>query len=503
MAILLISISTINYINTTTAISEKKSKSIGIQKVLGAKRNQLIYSLFIEILAPPIIAFVIAFFLAITFSKYFMPLLGLEISIATILSWKALLVFAFLGIIISFLATLYPVFYLSKLPILKIMSGYSLSGLHRNSILYKVLICFQFASSMFLIILLLQIAGQLDYLKNKDLGFDKDNVIVYTNIPYRAKKKLSLIKEELLKCNFINSITISKQIPGERMPETEFSFSQVPNSKWIECSLIRGDINYVPTLGMKLLKGRNFSDALSTDRNSIIINESAEKKLGTKDVLGKQVNLDGKIYSIIGVLKDFHVESLHKKIKPVLFILGKSGTTDLIINMNRNTYRKYSSTIETNIKKIAPEYIPDSYLLKDRFDRMYKPEEQTQKILIAFSYIAIIICIMGVWAFSSLFLQKKQKEIAIRKIHGANNYSLLGLLLMNFFPWILLAFIIAAPIAYIFSTNWLGEFAYKMSVSNMSFIITLISVCLVVLFAISYHYIKIIQIYPAAILRKE
>ncbi|NOU58884.1 FtsX-like permease family protein [Marinifilum caeruleilacunae] len=503
LAILLLLISTINFINTTTVISEKRSKSIGIQKVLGASRIQLIQNIILEIMIPPLIALIIAILLAFSLNNYFMPLLGFSIPLSAILSWKSIMILIILGIIVILLSTVYPALYLSKLPVLNIMSGYSATGIHRNSLLYKILLCFQFASSIFLIISLLQITQQINYLKKKDLGFNKNNVLVFTNISHQTKKKLPIIQGELCKLPFVKNVSSSKQIPGERMPEAEFKLFQAHDSKWSECNVIRGDCHYIPTLELNLLEGRNFRNYKNLDKDVTIINESAAKAIGKESLLGTQINLDGKIYSIIGIVQNFHIESLHNNIKPIFIVLGKSGTTDLAININSINQKNNINRIKSIFNDIAPEYIPFSYFLKDRFNQMYKSEDQIQRILLTFCYIAIIISIMGVWAFSSLFLQKKQKEIAIRKVLGANNINLFTLLIKNFLPWILIAFIISSPLVFIFISTWLDAYIYKIEISILYYIYTIISVIVVVIMAVIYHYLVMIKAQPVTILKKE
>lgn len=504
LAIFALLISTINFVNIFTALSEKRAINIGIHKIFGASRKDIIKQLFAEIFTITIISVIIAGIVVINYGEnYLVSLINIDLTNNSVQFWKIITIFIIIAIIVSILSGSYPSLYLSRLSPKVIFSGITSNGINRKSLLYKMLICVQFAIAIFLIISLLEINKQINYLKIKDLGFEKNNVLVFKNIPYQSQEKLFIIQEKLLGFSTIKDVTISKQVPGNRMPITEFKLKNSDNN-YSECNLIRVDNHYLSTFEIKLLQGRNFyNDSKYDESNNVIVNESALKALKIEQAINKQIILDDEIKTIIGVVKDFHLESLHSPIKPVIIYKGKSSTHDLIINTGQN----FSATTLNSINKIIsnniPEYVIDYYILGDFFDNMYKSEENTQKILTGLTYIGLIISFVGIWAFSSLFISKRMKEISIRKILGANNLSLLKLLLMDFAPWIALAFILSTPFAYYFVTNWTNKFSYNLNFSIESVIYTAICILTLTLLSIGYHFALIIKANPSEILKYE
>jgi len=251
------------------------------------------------------------------------------------------------------------------------------------------------------------------------------------------------------------------------------------------------------------LQGRNFYSDSKYDESSVIITESALKAIKTEHAINKQIVIDDEIKTIIGVVKDFHLESLHSPIKPVIIYKGKSSNHDLIVNVGQNFSNTSFNTIKEIISNNIPEYVVDYYMLGDFFDNMYKSEESTQKILKGLTYIGLLISFLGIWAFSSLFINKRIKEIGIRKILGANNLSLLKLLLMDFIPWIALALVLSTPTAYYFVTSWTNKFFYKLNFSIESVTYTIICIFTLTLISISYHFALIIKANPSKILKYE
>jgi putative ABC transport system permease protein len=503
LAIITLLISTINFVNIFTALSEKRATNIGIHKILGASRKEIVMQLFTEIFTITIISAIIAGIFVISYGdNYLVRLMDINLTYNSVQLWKILTIFIIIAIIVSVLSGFYPSLHFSRLSPKVIFTGITSKGINRKSLLYKILICVQFTIAIFLITSLFEINKQINYLKTKDLGFEKNHILVFTNIPYQSQEKLSVIQEEFLSLSFIKDVTISKQVPGNRMPITEFKLKSTDNN-YSECNLIRVDNHYLNTLGIKLLQGRNFYNDSKYDESSVIVNESALKAIKTEQVINKQIIIDDEIKTIIGVVKDFHLESLHSPIKPVIIYKGKSSNHDLIVNVGQNFSNTSFNTLKEIISNNIPEYVIDYYILGDFFDNMYKSEESTQKILTGLTYVGLLISFLGIWAFSSLFINKRIKEIGIRKILGANNLSLLKLLLMDFIPWIALALILSTPIAYYFATSWTNKFSYNLNFSIESVIYTIICILTLTLISICYHFALIIKANPSEILKYE
>ncbi|MDK2979184.1 MAG: putative transport system permease protein [Bacteroidales bacterium] len=505
LAFFAILISTINFTNIYIATSEKRSKTIGVQKILGATRGQISKQVFLEVTVIIAISCILAITIISFIGKHFIvQLMGVEGQDILIINRQVILIFVAIFLAIAVVTSSYPSLYLSSLSPLVVFSGLLKYGKSRKSLLYKILTCFQFAIAIMLIISLLEIHSQISYLKHKDLGFDKKQVVVFTNIPFELQSKLEIVQEQLLKLPFVKDVTLSKQIPGNRMPVSEFKLKN-SSENYYECNIIRADNHYINTLGLHLIKGRNFSDNnMNTQRQKyMIINERVLDKVGTKKILDQQIEFEEELYTIIGVVKDFHVKSLHHPLEPILIIQKRAGSRDLIVNIKTIVSEELINKITGVLYVNMPDYLPDYYILGDKFDNMYKSEERLMNILIGLTIIGLIISFMGVWAFTSLFIMNKMKEICIRKVHGASIYSILKFILNDFIPWIALALIITTPIAFYLLNKWVNNFSFMQGFSVSSIIYTIIIILGLVTLAVSYHLIKIVKTNPADVLRYE
>ncbi len=503
LAFFSILISTINFVNIFTAFSEKRIKLIVLNKVAGASNAKVGLQIFSEIFFMIFVSLVVAImFIAITGHHYLNILLDSGISKEQVFSFELLILFISIALLITLLSGIYPAFYLAKVSPAIGFSGINSSGISRKSLIYKTLICFQLIISIFLIINLSEIKNQIVYLKSKDLGFNKEHVLVFTNIPDQAQSNLNIVQDELRGLSFLNNITLAGELPGGSMPKSEFRGKDADNG-YIECNFLRIDSRYLSTFEMKLVYGRNLDETRENDKNCVIINESAARALGFQSPVDKKIILEEQEFSIIGVVKDFNLQSLHYPVTPIVFKLGASRNRDIIINTGPDFSQAKLEVIEATIAKNLSFYMPNYYFMKDRFDGMYKSEEHVQNIMVGITYIGIIISFMGIWAFSSLFIRKRLREIGLRKIFGANNISLINLLFRDFAPWVLLSFIISFPLAYYSITKFLNYFAYKVGFSIYSLFIAVVSVSFIIVLSMGFHYFQITKANPADILKYD
>lgn len=501
VAFFILLISAINFANITTALSEKKIRFFSINKVVGATNNSINKLLGMEIGIMILISFILAFIIALLTGKWcLMHLSGIKIIYTPSLITELLVYFTSISITLFFIAFLFSFISFSKISLRSGFSGISHSGKKWNFVLYKTLLCIQIIVAITLIGCLSKTHNQLVYLKSKNLGFDKENILVFNNFSFDMQKKIPLIKAGLLKLPFVEKVTVSGELPGSRMPRGSCRLNE--NLKEMDCCLLRVDSNYISTLGIPLIEGTFFDSRKESIKNSMVINETAAKIISQGSALGKSIEFWGTEYIITGVVKDFHITSLHDIIPPLLFVNESSSFCDIAIR-SRNLSNDNINTIKRIFKNNIPDYIPDYYWMSEKFDAMYKSEKQISHINWGLMIISIIITFMGVWSFASLFIGKKWKEMGVRKTFGANTKELIYILLKNFIHVITCSFILSIPLINIFVTYSDQQFAYKSDIIFSPYIISLAFITLIITGAICYHCHQITKLDAVEILKHD
>lgn len=456
VAFLIIVLSSINYLNYTVSLQYSKLKEIGISKTNGANKKQLVNNLLIEVTIGILISLIISVLLTSAFLPYTDVLFGRKVSLSDVNFYQLIPVFiaAILGIII--LNSLAPIYVLSRFSITEFLSG----NKKRNGkqVGRQVMLIFQLTVSIALIAIVMIIFKQLKYIKHYDLGYSAEQ-LVRLDLPYLYEKP-SVVKNEMEKLPFVINAALSDGYPGQI--KLMMGDGTEENRFMLNCIFISDD--YLKTMGMQLLQGRNF---LPSDKdNACIMNEEAVKQYGWESIQDKVYhngNDDG--YHVIGVVKNFNVESLHKAISPVVLLYNPDHRfANLSLRLSPGNVGQQMDRIKQVWNKTVA-YPMNFTFYSDQVQAMYNKEEKLAKSITFFSFIAVILTCMGLLGQFFLISLNRTKEIGIRKVNGANVFEILLLLNKNFLAWVLVSFVIAVPVAFYIMRLWLQNFAYKTTLS--------------------------------------
>ncbi len=507
VALFILIIACINFMNLTTARSANRAREVGIRKVLGTERKNLILQFLIESTLVALIAVLLAVTITYISLPYFNELASKELKISNIHLIVALPFVLFLSLIIGTLAGSYPAFFLSRFIPVEIIKG-KFSGGSKNGQLRSVLVIFQFAASIVLITGTIVIYRQLHYIQNKNLGYQRNQVFIINGF-YNLGKNTDAFKNEMLKVPGINNVTVSGYLPvsSERSNNSYFKNPAAAASTGFLMQNWQIDYNYIKTLGMKIIKGRNFSKDFGTDSSAIILNEKAVNQLGFKNPIEKKIytfTQDNKLigFNIIGVVEDFNFESLRQDIGPLCFRLGKDEGA-IAFKVDAAAVPNIIKQADDNWKRMASG-MPFNFTFMDRsFDEMYRSDQRVGEIALTFSVLAIFIACLGLFGLATFIAEQRTKEIGVRKVMGASVPSIFLMLSKEFIKWIFIADIIAIPIAYYFMNKWLQEFAYRIAINVWLFIISGSIVLIIALITVSFQAIKASTANPIESLRYE
>ena len=472
IALFILILACVNFMNLSTARSAERAKEVGIRKVLGSYRSHLIRLFLSESIIISLISIILSLFLTQIFLSSFNNLAGvtLEMPYSSPAFWVYILSG---GIFLGLLAGIYPAFFLSSFKPISIlhnsMSRGSNSGLIRN-----LLVIFQFSISIILIIGTIAVYNQLNYIQTKKLGFEKDQVIVLHDT-YVLGQQIESFKNEILKNPEFISGTISGFLPVANSNRNNTSFwkkGEPTSENSINLQKWSIDLDYLSTLGIHIINGRDFSKDFPSDSSAIIINEKAADVLGWDDPVGKEIQTfkssgagaidsEGALtYKIIGVVENFHWESLRQNVGSLCMVLGNSSNK-ISLKFNSKDTKKVINTLELQWKKMAPNQPFQYSFLDDEFGRMYETEEKTGQLFTVFAILAIVIASLGLFALAAFMAEKKVKEIGIRKVLGASVSSIVIMFSKDFGRLVIIAFVIAVPVAWYVVNLWLQGFAYR------------------------------------------
>ncbi len=506
IALFILLIACINFMNLSTARSMLRSKEVGIRKVLGSNKSQLIKQFLTESVLMTFIAVVIAIALVEIFLPSFNSLAGKELHTSYFSNYLALPALFVAVIAVGLIAGSYPAFFLSSFKPVTVLKG-KLNGAG-GTWLRSGLVVFQFAISIVLFIGTFIVYGQLKYVQEKNLGFDRDHVLVITRA-WALEKQSQTFKEELKKNSHIISASNSDNLPGRNFGQTVFRPEGTQSSQQYILSVMSTDYDFAETMKLQLTGGRYFSRDFAADTQVVVLNESAVKHMGIKDPVGKRVILPGRtpdqnvFYKIIGVLKDFHFESLHQKIRPLAVVLDKGETAFLPVRISAGDVSGSVGFIESEWKKFVPGKPFEYFFLDDDFNNLYESEQKTGEIFTVFSVLAIFIACLGLFGLAAFTAERRTKEIGIRKVLGASIPGIVVLLSREFTKWVLLANIIAWPLAYYFMNSWLQNFAYRIDMGWGIFLLSAVIALIIALFTVSFQAVKVAVANPVRALRSE
>lgn len=501
LAFFIIIIAIINFVNLITARSETRAKEIGLRKVVGAQRKNIVIQFLGEAIIVSFISLLIALLLVEVFTNSFNNLVNRNLSL-NYLNVSLLGLFVVLSIIIGLLAGLYPAIYLSRFNPVRIIKGVTKKG-GGNEYLKKGLVILQFSIAIFLIISLLIMNLQMKYIRNKDLGFDKKQIVVVSNLRPDIYKDLNVIKSELEKLPGVVSVCGSESLPaGDNMVQNAYKSGDDPeNSIVMNEMAVQGD--FIKTYGIEIVEGRCYDSKLRTDSFSFIINQAAVKKLGLKNPIGKRIFVWKTEGKVIGVMKNFHFRSFRQEIEPLAITKYRDYVSYISIKVKPNNLSNTIASIKEIVNNFNDGYEFKYSFMDERFNNLYKEEERSNKLDLFGSVLAIIIAMLGIFALTSYTVIKRTKEIGIRKVVGTPMSKILILLLTDISKWVLWANIIAWPLAYYFMKNWLNSFAYKIEMSIWMFIAGALIAFIIAIITVSTLAYKAAVANPAIALRNE
>lgn len=510
IAFFILLIACINYMNLSTARSALRAKEIGIRKVAGATKKELISQFLSESIIITMLASLLAFIVSYLSLPFLNQLSGLSLNTGALLNWKITLPLLLTPCIVGTLSGLYPALFMSSFQPVKTIKGFIQVG-GGNISFRKALVVTQFAISIILIIATIIVFQQLKYVQNKTLGYDKDHIAV---LPYNRalSEQFEAFRTELLtNANFKNAGR-SSRIPTGRLLDAMDAYvargDSMAMSK-VDIKLVAVDYDFIPTYGMQMAAGRNFSRDFGTDTLNFVLNEAATKVLGwnqASDAVGKGFKYGNIKGSIIGVVKDFHFESMHQAILPMvleMFPPRRSFYNNLSVKISGNNITGALAYLEATWKKYMPGIPYQFSFLDENFDALYQSEQRQGNLFTSFACIAIFIACLGLFGLSAFAITQRIKEIGVRKVLGADVGSIVTLLSKDFLILVLIAAGIAFPIAWYAMNHWLKDFAYRVNMQWWVFGLAALGAALVALITVSFQAIKAAVTNPVKSLRSE
>lgn len=508
IALFIMIIACINFMNLATARMSGRAKEVGLRKSFGSLRSSLIIQFLSESMLTTIFSMFLAVGLALIALPIFNELADKKIQATFLTQPQVILALVGLTLVVGLLAGAYPAFYFSAFQPVKVLKG-TIGNSFRKSLLRNGLVVFQFASSIVLIVGTIVIYQQVQYIHKRDIGYNREQILVINNTD-QLKDNFVAFKNQIKGLSAVKNITVSGFLPTNYSRNNE-SFFPNPNLDVKDAiSMQRWDVdeNYITTLDMKVVQGRNFDITMGTDSSGIIINEAAAKFLGNKNILNKQfyelIDEEKKTlytYHVIGVVKDFNFSSLREDVKP-LALRFKKNTSNITAKIQSADLGATISQIKDIWKSISP--LPFEYSFMDNdFNRFYKGEEKIGTIFTVFAILALFIGCMGLFGLATFTAEQRTKEIGIRKVMGASVFSVTTLLSKDFLKLVLISIVIASPTAYYFMDKWLANFAYRIEIEWWFFALAGISAILIASLTVSYQAIKAALMNPVKSLKTE
>lgn len=506
IAALILIIACINYMNLTTARSAARNKEVGIRKIIGAHRGQISQQFFGESVIMALFSLVVSVFLVHLFLPYFNSLADRQLalsgdSILHILPGIILLIF-FVGLF----AGSYPAVLLSSLkPISILKSGGGKASPKKR--LRNLLVVTQFSVSLILIIATLLVKSQLDYVRNKEMGFERDQIVIVPLHDIEIRKNVGPLLDELRRNPQVLYAASSMHLPNNIQASTKMKWPGMPEDSevWVKVSEVTYD--FPELYGIKIIEGRSFSREFPSDENgAFLINESAKKIIGDAFHLGMGLSHWGSsepLGQIVGVMKDFHLNSIHEEIKPLYFFLNPNPGKQLSLKIQGGNIPETIAFIGETVKKFSPHYPFEYRFFDDLFNSAYLKEQKMGRMFGVFALIAVFIACMGVFGLSAFLAEQKKKEIGIRKVLGASVSKLVYMLSRDLMWLVLFANVIGWPVAYYAMNRWLQNFAYRTSIHFEIFIISSVLVFFISFITLSYQAVKATRANPVDSLRYE
>jgi putative ABC transport system permease protein len=505
LALFILLLACVNFTNLSTARAVKRAREVGIRKVMGSLKKQLIIQFLTEAVLLTFLSMLIAFGLLFLLLPYFNQLSERQIPFSFFISDESVLAMISLVFITGIVAGIYPAFFLSSFNTIKVLKGTPSKGSQTN-LLRSGLVVFQFFVSIALIIATIVVYQQLYFMQNKNLGYDKEQVLFLPDARLLGKNQAAF-KQQLSQNKNVVASSISRSVPGlPFMDGTEiYPKNENGNGKEIHANIYHVDEDYLRTLGIKIISGRNFSKDFPTDSSAVVINQAMVRELGWNrtNPIGKTIVRSGQQQiKVIGVVADFNYASAKQEIAPLMMMLG-NNYGGLVVKINTSDVKGFLSDLKKQWHHFNPEGALDYTFLDDNFAKLYASEIRTQQIFSAFAIIAIIIASLGLFGLSAFVIEQRTKEIGIRKVLGASVQNVLLLVSKDFLLLVGIAFLISVPVTWWAMHNWLQDFAYRIHIQWWVFLLAGSIAILISAFTISFQAIKAAIANPVDSLRSE
>lgn len=511
VAVLLLLIACLNFINLSTARSLRRSKEVGLRKTFGANRSSLVLQFFGESLFVSMLALLLSLIVYEAVYPVLYDYFGMSVSNSPVLSLNFIIVLFSTMLFVGLVAGIYPALFLSKYKPVESLKGQNTSG-SSGAALRKGLVTTQFAVTTILIIGTMAIYRQLNFMRNSNLGFNKENVLVvdYPISDKNAAAKYSVVKEAFLSIPGVIDVSGSYSLPGIANKETQsVQLKGKTGTDFVMFQADGVDYDYVQTLGLELIKGRNFSEKFVSDStNAIILNETAVRDLDLKDPIGAEVYIPGgnntqRLAKVIGVIRDFHLSSFHNKIEPMFLYINPARYFNIALKMNAVSVGTILPMLEGRWKTILPGKDFSYSFLDQAYNNLYQSDQKTGSLFSIFASLSIVVACMGLFGLVAYTVEVRTKEIGVRKVLGAGLRNIALLLSKDFLKWVLISNLIAWPLAYYLISKWLEGFAYRTDVGPAVFVFAMVLTLLIAALTISLQAIKAARTDPARSLRYE
>jgi putative ABC transport system permease protein len=494
-----------NFMNLSTARSANRAREVGVRKVVGALRSHIIRQFYGESVIYAFIALAFAVMLVALLMSPFNNLSGKELSLDILGNWQIILGFIGVTLFTGLVAGSYPALFLSSFQPVRVIKGILKPG-GGSSLFRRILVVVQFALSIFLIIGTVVVYKQLYYMKNRDIGYEKEH-LVYIQMKAETGKFHTALKNALVRDSRILGVTGSFYLPSNIFGSSSSADwdGKYPSQR-VLISRCGVDCDFIETLGIELTEGRGFSREYGTDQTeAFIVNEEVAKLMGKKSVVGERFSLAGRDGKIIGVMKNFHFESFRNKIEPLaVYILPPAWRFNYtLIRIPSENISASLDFVKETWQKVVPDFPFEYRFLDDDFEYYYRSEERMGDLLKYFSILAVLIACLGLFGLASFAAEQRTKEIGIRKVLGASLPQITLLLCREFFVLVLLANIISWPVAYFVMRNWLQDFAYRTNLGVFTFVMTMVLALVIALLTVSFRAVKAAVANPVDALKYE
>ncbi|MGD8777486.1 MAG: ABC transporter permease [Ignavibacteria bacterium] len=487
----------INFMNLSTARSIKRAKEVGMRKVIGAVKKQIVFQFYGESFLTVFISLFASLFLVLLLLPYFNELSGKSLSINIEESYMFLVLLFIIAVFTGLVAGSYPAVFLSSFRPVEVFKGFSKSSA-AGLLFRKVLVTFQFILTISLIAGVFVIGSQLKLIRNQKLGYNKENLL-HIGLNRDSRQKVDLLKKEFKKISGIKSITAVSELPSYLGSSIAPDWEGKRTNASVLLQILNADFDYANTLQLKMSEGRFFSGEFSADSNTaVVVNETAVKAMGMDSPVGKKIE----DMEIIGVVKDFHFGTLHSEIKP-LCIFYDEEYNDLILRFEKGNLHETIAVLTNTWKKLLPATPFNYKFLDETIDALYKSDMRLEKIINSFTFLILFVACLGLFGLASYTVEQRTKEIGVRKVLGASVYEITFMLAKDFLYLVLIANIIAWPVSYYLLNKWLTDFAYKINITVWIFIASGLIALIVALIIVSYHAFKSALSNPVNALRTE